>query len=143
MTPTGAAGALELAERLFAAIEAGDIEAVRALYAPDAVVWHNYTGSPASSHALDGVEQTVEENLRTLTWVVRNLRGIRYEVRHRVATDDGFVQQHVLRAHGPGGEVRLPACLVVRLAGGRIARIDEYLDSAHLEALQPAPATPG
>jgi uncharacterized protein len=27
--------------RFFAALEAGDIETVREIYAPDAVIWHN------------------------------------------------------------------------------------------------------
>ena len=31
----------DIADQLFAAIEAGDIDAVRDLYAPDAVIWHN------------------------------------------------------------------------------------------------------
>ena len=33
--------ALEIAERFFRAIEAGNVEAIRAIYAPDAVIWHN------------------------------------------------------------------------------------------------------
>ena len=41
---------LEVADRLFAAIEAGDLDAVAALYAPEAVIWHNH----------DGVEQPAE-----------------------------------------------------------------------------------
>lgn len=125
--------ALEIAERLFAAIEAGDVGTVRALYAADAIVWHNH----------DGLEQTVEENLRTLAWMARHLTGLRYDVRHRVATEDGFVQQHVLRAHGPGGELALPACIVVRIVDGRITRVDEYLDSAHLAPLTAQPRTRG
>jgi ketosteroid isomerase-like protein len=35
---------LEVADRLFAAIEAGDIDAVRELYHPDIAVWHNTGG---------------------------------------------------------------------------------------------------
>ena len=123
----GTEGHLDLADRFFAAIEAGDLAAVEALYAPGAVVWHNH----------DGVEQGVEENLRVLGWMVRHLGGLRYDVRHRVATGDGFVQQHTLHARGPNGDVAIPACLVVRVVAGRVARIDEYLDSAHLTALLP------
>jgi ketosteroid isomerase-like protein len=42
--------------RFFAAIETGDIDLVRAIYAPDALIWHND----------DLIEQPVEENLKVL-----------------------------------------------------------------------------
>jgi uncharacterized protein len=116
----------DVADRLFAAIEAGDLEAVRALYAPDAVVWHN----------TDGTEQTVDENLRVLRWVVDNLSDRGYEDVRRSPTDTGFVQQHVLRCIRPDGvRVAVPACLVVTCDAGRITRLEEYLDSAHVARL--------
>jgi uncharacterized protein len=112
----------DLADRLFGAIEAGDVDAVRELYAPDARVWHN----------TDGVEQTVDENLATLRWCADNLGAMRYtEVRRRV-DDDGFVQQHVLVT---GVGVDVPACIVATVRDGRISRIDEYLDSAQVARL--------
>lgn len=124
--------ALDVAERFFAAIEAGDIDAVQGIYAPDAVVWHNN----------DGVEQTVEENLRVLRWVVRNVADRRYEEVRRHRTDGGFVQQHVLRGRAPNGAaLEMPACIVCAVEGGRITRLDEYLDSAHAAVLT-APAAP-
>ena len=116
----------DVADRLFAAIEAGDLDAVRALHAPDAVVWHN----------TDGVEQTVEQNLRVLRWVVDNLADRRYEEVRRTSTPSGFVQQHVLRCTRPDGErVEVPACLVVTCDAGRITRLEEYLDSGHVARL--------
>ena len=118
----------DIADRLFAAIEAGDIDAVRAVYDPGAVVWHGN----------DGVEQTVEQNLRTLSWVIDNLADRSYEEVRRHATASGFVQQHVLRfTRGDGSRQEIPACLVVAcdLDAGTITRIDEYLDSAHLTRL--------
>ena len=111
---------LALADRFFAAIEAGDIDTVSALYADDVVVWHNH----------DGVEQDRAANLRTLQWVVANIGRFRYEEVRRSATADGFVQQHVARGINRIGEhVEMPACIVVRVAGGRIVRLDEYLDA--------------
>lgn len=116
----------DVADRLFGAIEAGDLEAVRALYAPDAVIWHN----------TDGREQTVEQNLRVLRWVVDHLADRRYEEVRRAPTATGFVQQHVLRCTRAGGErVEVPACLVVTVDEGRITRLEEYLDSAHIARL--------
>jgi ketosteroid isomerase-like protein len=119
---------LEVADKFFAAIPRGDLEAVRALYAPTAEIWHNH----------DGVTQDVAANLRVLTWVVRNVSGLRYEEVRRYATPTGFVQQHVLRGKAPNGTpLEIPACIVCRVEGGRITRLDEYLDSAQLRALAP------
>ena len=116
----------DVADRLFAAIEAGDVDAVRDLYAPGAVVWHN----------TDGVEQTAEQNLVVLRWVVEHLADRRYEDVRRQPTASGFVQQHVLRCTRPDGvRVEVPACLVVTCEGGRITRLEEYLDSAHVARL--------
>lgn len=117
---------LDVAERLFAAVAAGDIAAVRALYAPEARVWHN----------VDGVAQTADENLAVLQWVVTHIRDLRYEEVRRHATAAGFVQQHVLRGTvGDGVAVEIPACIVAVVRDGRITRLDEYLDSRHTGAL--------
>lgn len=113
---------MSVADDLFAAIEKGDVGAVRDLYAPDAVIWHNN----------DEVEQTVEQNLRVLQWVCDNLADRAYEDVRRHDFDGGFVQQHVLRFTKDGERRGLPACIVATVADGRITRIDEYLDSAHV-----------
>jgi ketosteroid isomerase-like protein len=120
------AESLEVAEKLFAAIQRADIEGVRAIYAPDAEIWHNH----------DGVTQNPSQNLAVLTWVVQNIKQLRYEDVRLSATDTGFVQQHVLRGVAPNGKsLELPACLVCRVERGRITRLDEYLDSAQLAVL--------
>jgi ketosteroid isomerase-like protein len=117
---------LALAERFMAAVETGDMEAARTCYAPDARIWHNN----------DGVEQTVEQNLKVLGWVARKLPGRRYVVSRREVLSDGFMQQHVLEANLPDGTAwSMPACVIVRAKDGRITRLDEYLDSAHSAAL--------
>jgi ketosteroid isomerase-like protein len=46
----------ELVVRFFAALEGGDIDTLREIYAPDAVIWPND----------DLIEQPVEENLKVL-----------------------------------------------------------------------------
>jgi uncharacterized protein len=120
---------IELARRFVGAIERGDVETVRACYAPDAKVWHNN----------DGIEQTVDENLRVLTWMVRTLPERRYRVIRLEALSDGFVQQHVLEASLPGGGTwSLDACVIVRVRDGLIARLDEYLDSGQVARLSAA-----
>ncbi|MDP9238313.1 MAG: nuclear transport factor 2 family protein [Chloroflexota bacterium] len=121
---------LDLARRFFAAITAGEIDAVREMYAPDAVIWHNN----------DGVEQGVEQNLAVLSWVTKNIAGFRYEDARCQATADGFVEQHVTRGRARNGaELAMPACIVCTVVDGRITRVDEYLDSAHLAPLLAEP----
>jgi uncharacterized protein len=118
--------ALELGNRLFEAIGSGDLGAVREVYAPTVRVWHNF----------DRVEQSLDENLRVLAWLVKNVSGLRYEQVRRQRTESGFVQEHVLRGTAPGGEsLEVAACLVCRVEAGRVTRIDEYLDSAQLAPL--------
>lgn len=118
--------ALSVAERFFRAVETGDIDAVKAIYAPDARIWHNF----------DGKEQTVEENLRVLRWVARTPPNRRYNVQRRVAIPGGFVQQHVLEGETAGGPFAMPACIICEVAGGRITGLEEYLDSAHAAHLR-------
>ena len=116
----------EVAERFFAAIEAGDAEAARDLYAPDAEIWHN----------TDGITMRPEDNLKTLAWMGRNLPDLQYTQVRRSATADGFVQQHVLVATNRAGQrIEVPACIVIVIEDGRITRLDEYLDSVSVAAI--------
>ncbi len=118
---------LELCDLFFAAISRGDIDAVRAIYAPDAVIWHND----------EKAEQTPDRNLKVLGWVTRNIRDMRYEEVRRHETPTGFVEQHVLRGVAPNGApLEIPACIVCEVRDGRITRLDEYLDSAQTAALR-------
>ncbi len=117
--------ALRVAERFFSAIERGDIEAVKAIYASDARIWHSH----------DLKEQSVEENLRVLGWMSRNLSNRRYHVHRRVAIAGGFLQQHMLQVTTRSGPFTMPACIVVEVKDGRITRLEEYLDSARVAEL--------
>lgn len=118
----------DLADRLFAAIEQGDVDAVAALYADDTVIWHNF----------DGIEQPSDINLVVLAWMTRNVDKLRYDDIQRHHFEGGFVQQHVLRGETKAGaELEVPSCLVVHVDDGWITRIDEYLDTAHLQVLTP------
>ena len=117
---------IAFAARFVRAVEGGDAEAARDCYAPDAKIWHNH----------DGVEQTVDQNIRSLEWFARKLPGRKYRVLRVEALPDGYVQQHVLEATLPDGAPwKLDACIVVRIENGRITRLDEYLDSGQAAAL--------
>lgn len=121
-----AAAVMSIADRLFGAIERGDMDSLRQLYHPQARIWHN----------TDGQEQSVEDNLRVLRWLVRHTRARAYEDIRRDVIPGGFVQQHVLKLQlATGRTVRIPACLVATTDQGRITRIDEYLDSAQVADL--------
>src|ERR1700722_10821352 len=89
-----------LADRMARAYEQNDIDAIVACYAPDARIWHN----------IDGVEQTVEEQLDVTRWLNERLKNLTYEIVSRHSFDDGYVQQYVM--HGTlvhGGEAfRMP-----------------------------------
>ena len=115
-----------LADRLVAAIEAGDTAAVRECYAPGARIWHNF----------DQAEQDVDGNVRTLQWMVGRLSDRRYEVVRRVALPDGYLQEHVLRGTtSSGANLEMPACLIVTVDDGRISVLREYLDTAQAAVL--------
>ncbi|MGH7290865.1 MAG: nuclear transport factor 2 family protein [Myxococcota bacterium] len=115
--------ALAVARRFFAAIERGDLPVVRAIYAPDAVIWHN----------IDRKTKTREENLAMLAFALENVAKLRYEDVRLQPISGGFVEQHVVRGteKASGRELVLPAVVVCAVDGGCITRLDEYFDSAH------------
>ena len=115
--------------RFFAAIEAGDIEQVKAIYAPDCLIWHND----------DLLEQSVEDNLKVLRGLHRAVSGLRYDIVRRVPAPDGVLQQHVLRGRLPNGAaVELHAAMYLQVRDGHITRIEEYLDSGRRATIKAA-----
>jgi ketosteroid isomerase-like protein len=116
-----------LATRLFDAIERGDVEGVADCYGPDLVVWHNF----------DGLEQSRADNLKTLAGLIARISERRYTDRRLQVFDGGFVQQHVLTGvRKDGVRVSLAGVLVGAVGGGKITRLDEYLDSAQVAAFR-------
>lgn len=117
---------LALTDAFFKAIEAGDIEAVRAAYAPEATIWHN----------TDDYAQPVSENLWVLTWLTRHLADRHYQIIRRVAIPGGVFQQHVLTGTMIDGvSFSMPAAIVLFFKDSQIIRIEEYLDSRQSDAL--------
>lgn len=114
--------ALDLVARMISAIEAGDVDGVRACYSPAITVWANF----------DGQARDLDGSLKLLNSLVRSTSERRYEIVRREEIVSGVLQQHVL--HGTvaktGKTFAMPACLVVTVDGDRITRIDEYLDPA-------------
>ena len=109
------------AEKFVAAVQAGDAATMRDCYAPGGVIWHN----------TDGIEQTIDDNVKVLEWFIRTLPDRTYTVLRRETIPDGFVQQHILSATLPNGDPwKMDACVVVKMKDGKITRLDEYIDSA-------------
>jgi uncharacterized protein len=117
--------AMQTADKLFRAIENGDVDAIRNIYTPHTKIWHNS----------DGIAQSVEENLAVLKWVINNIKGVKYTEVRLQPTPTGFVQQHVLRGRFRDKDIALPACIIATVEDGHITRLDEYLDSAHTAVL--------
>ncbi|MEM6108766.1 nuclear transport factor 2 family protein [Mycobacterium sp. 050272] len=114
-------------DKFFTALATGDHTTCEALFTDDAVVWHNYTQQ----------EQPKSEALAALA----GLAAMRAEfhIVGRDFTDDTCVQRHVVRVTLPNGEVAaIPAIQRISLSGGRIRRIDEYMDSAQMAAAMQA-----
>jgi len=121
--------ALALARRFIDAVEAGDVEAARACFAPDARIWHNF----------DDVEQTVDQNMALLEWMMRKASSRTYRITRLEEISGGYLQQHVLKLRSHAGEeLTMHACAIVTVADGRIQRIEEYLDPAPTARLAPA-----
>ena len=122
-----AAVSLDVANRLFGAIERGDYEAVENLWAADIAVWHS--GDDADNDRIRA--------LKVIRWFIKTTTTRTYEIRDRQFFDGGFVQQHVLRADGiSGASITLQVCIVIKIDDdGLIVRIDEYFDPADMAAL--------
>lgn len=112
------------ATRLFDAIEAGDIETMRDSFTENAEIWHN----------TDEKCVTRDQTAQTLAAMVARIEDRKYADRQLRVFPGGFVQQHVLtgkRAHD-GEIVRLPCAIICTVVDGKITRLDEYFDSAHV-----------
>jgi ketosteroid isomerase-like protein len=118
----------ETAERLFGAIERGDIAAVRDLWSEEVVVWK-----------VADRDRRKDQAVRVIEWFVGATSRRRYEILERQTFDGGFVQQHILHADGHNGaSIALRVCIVIKVGDdGLIGRIDEYFDPAEIAPLLP------
>ncbi len=116
-----------VADRLFSAIEVGDVDAVAAMWSDDVSVWH--TGDKRPSEKARAI--------RVIEWFVSATADRHYDILERRFFDGGFVQQHLL--HGKtrtGTEYSLRVGIIILIGrDGLITRIDEYFDPADLSPL--------
>jgi ketosteroid isomerase-like protein len=128
---------LDVADRLFGAIERGEYDTVAAIWADDVTVWH--TG--------DSQDNDRVRALKVIRWFMNVTTTRSYEILDRQYFDGGFVQQHVLRAtftsrrsarpgEPDGTSIEMRVCIVIKVDGeGRITRVDEYFDPADMAPL--------
>lgn len=117
----------DVADRLFDAIERGDLKTVVGLFDPD-VTMHKTGDARDSDRA---------RLVKIISGFIASTAERHYRVLDRRQFDGGFVQQHVLHAttaHRVSIAARV--CIVVRFGpDGLITRIDEYFDPAELRPL--------
>jgi uncharacterized protein len=118
--------AMAVAERFIAALNIADEAGVRACYAPDARIWHNF----------DDKLQPLDDNIKSMHWMHSRLSNLNYDVQMRIPLPDGFLQEHILRGTLHNGEAfALHACAICRVENGRITELREYLDTAEARPL--------
>jgi ketosteroid isomerase-like protein len=116
-----------IVDQFFGALLTGDQATCEALFTDDGVVWHNYSQ----------VEQPKSEAIAELAGLA--MVNPTFEMVGRDILPDGLVQRHVIHISVPdGGTVSIPAIQRVTVSGGRISRIDEYMDSAQMGAAMQA-----
>jgi ketosteroid isomerase-like protein len=126
---TTAESHLDVARRFLDALNNDDEDAVRAIYHPEARIWHNFEEG----------HQSIDLNVKTLHWMHRKLDNLHYDLVRLEALPDGYLQQHVLRGTTAAGEaIALYACAICTVKDGRITALEEYLDPAQVAALQRA-----
>jgi len=115
-----------LADRLLAAFEAHDPAAVSACLAPDVVRWLNITDEEMG---LEGILALVAAEHAVVA-------ESKMRLRRRLDTEDGFVLQFDADGTTVAGEpFHIPVCLVVTLAGDRVARLEEYADLSQAQPI--------
>jgi ketosteroid isomerase-like protein len=110
----------EMVAGIDAALEGVDPDAMVAVFAPGAVIWHDY-----DRKVLDARENMAA--IGTLAQIVRDAKMERVRVGE---FDGGFVYQYAL--HGTvvanGKAFEMQNCIVATTDGGLITRLDEYVD---------------
>jgi len=117
----------DVADRMFDAVQRGEIGALAALWSDDVTVWRQGGGR----------DRDKQRALKVIEWFVDATVDRRYEVLDRQLFDGGFVQQHNVHASAKNGTpLTFRACLLVKVdSDGLVTRIDEYLDPADLTLL--------
>ncbi len=112
---------INVIDRLFGALENGDITAVSGCFATDGGLWHCF----------DRVVMTAQEVEKSFEAMILNFSERKITDVNRQPTETGFVQQHLMTFTSHDGQSKAwPVCIVVVVKEGLILRLDEYIDRA-------------
>lgn len=116
-----------LCTRFFDAVERGDQTTMAELMVPNATIWHCSDDQTLPfAHFLPGLTALAR-------W------SFRYGARHYSPLPDGALAQHRLQGTLPdGSRVDVPVAVRLVVENGRIARLEEYLDTAAVAKLAAA-----
>lgn len=117
----GAEHSGEVIDRFFGALSAGDIRGMKDCCTADAKFWHSF----------DQKEVDLAEMLPAWEGLSQAMHEVSFVDVRRNATPGGFVQQHVMIAGDAEGKRKgWPICVMVKVSGDLIERLDEYMDRA-------------
>jgi ketosteroid isomerase-like protein len=108
-----------LADSWATAVSTGDRQALEKVLDPCAVVWHNH----------DQIEKSAAATVDSVV-AAFGKRPFSYQNIRRFVFPTGYVQQHDVTATGEGEAFKMPVCIVVKVNGSKITRIDEYYDNS-------------
>ena len=115
----------EIARAFFDALQAGDMDAVRALCVPEFKARQNLN-----------TEFDLETLIQFSQAASAVVKDTRYEEIKCNGTADGFVEEHIVRGElSDGSQLQLAACVVASVSEGKIVQLREYVDTAAASAL--------
>lgn len=112
----------DIGTQLIAAIDNEDTDTMRALYAEDAVIWHDF----------DGIHQTPEDNVQSLVTLRKAVPEIRWIMTRIEPLPSGFLLTYDLTLPKDGGDVKIPSCVIGTIEGDRITKLEEWINAAPL-----------
>jgi len=111
----------DIETRYFDALERGDTNVISGYYSPQVRVWNTLT-----LRALTGTEH-IESLEKHFFANYFDRKFTDHHVNHFVG---GFVRQHILKARRASDDklIELPICVVCKVDGGLLTRVDEYMN---------------
>jgi ketosteroid isomerase-like protein len=111
---------IDIADHLFEAFQAGNIDALRTVCGDDMVACQNR-----------GPSMNLDMQVVFCRFMHQVVDGFRYDEVRRQNTDLGFLSEHVICGRlQDGTEFRIPACVVGEVSNGLVTRTVEYMDTS-------------
>lgn len=108
-------------EGFYEALARGDVGALRASFAPGAIIWHSF----------DGIAQDVDTAIKALEGLIAHSAKRGFEDVRQEPISGGLLRRQLFVLTLPDGVRKAwPVCLIIRIEDGLITRMDEYMDRA-------------